>query len=543
MKRKPLVILGIVVLVLVVLAVAVPMMINVDRFRPMIESQLKTALGRDVTIGKLSMAPFFSGVTADDLSISDDLAFSKEPFITAKSIDVNASLLPLLTGRLEVSSITLDKPQVNLVHSPNGKWNFSSLGAAEKTGAKSGGSVPNVSVGELRIKDGTINVGRLGSRSPRRSYTDVNVVARNVSLTSAMPFTVDAKTPGGGDLHVEGTAGPLNHEDAAKTPLEAKIGLKHVDLASTGFIDPASGLAGTVDYDGTVKSDGDVAHSEGKATISKLKLVKAGQPAKDPVGLEYATDLNLDKQGGEFTKGLIHTGKSVAHLGGTYDLKPETPTVHMKLTGQNLPVADVQGLLPAVGVVLPPGASLQGGVANANLDLLGPVDRLLTTGTVNVSNTRLSNFNLGSKIKAPMALAGVQTGNDTDIQLMACNLHVAPDGVRTENLNLVMPKLGTATGSGTISANNALNYDLTVKVAPGSPLAALANLTSLGRSSGGTIPLTITGTTSNPIIVPNVKGMLNPLGGLMGQQQQQNGQQQNNNPLSGLGGLFGKKKK
>jgi AsmA protein len=544
MKRKPLIILGIVVAVIILLAV-VPLFINVDQFRPQVEAQLKAALGRNVKIGKLSLSAFFSHVTAETLTIADDPAFSKDPFITARSIEVNASLLPLLTGQgLQVSSITLVEPQVTLLHSPAGKWNFSSLGASDKAGAKSGGSVPNVSVGELDIKNGTIYVGRLGTKTKNRAYTDVNVNAKNVSMTTKMPFTVSAKTPGGGDLRVEGTAGALNRDDAAKTPLDAKVTLKHVDLANTGFLDPNSGIAGSVDFDGTVKSDGEKAHSEGKATVQHVKLVRGGAPAKMPVGLEYATDLDLAKQAGEMSKGLIHAGSTTAKLGGTFDLKPETPTVKLKLTGQGMPVNEIQGLLPAVGVVLPPGSSLQGGTANANLDLDGPIDRLVTTGTVNVNNTRLTNFNLGSKIQAPAALAGVKTGDNTDIQLMACRLRVAPDGIRTEDLNLVMPTLGTATGSGTISPSNALHYDLTVKLAQGSPLAALTNLTSLGRSSGGTIPMTITGTTSNPIILPNVKGMLNPLGGLMGGQQQQGGQQQpQQNPFGAIGGLFQKKKK
>ena len=545
MKRKPLIILGVVVGVVVLLFAIVPMLINVDQFRPQVEAQLKAALGRDVKIGKLSMSAFAGHVTAENLTIADDPAFSKDPFVTAKAIEISASVLPILMGKgLEVSSVTLDEPQVTLIHAPNGKWNFSSLGSKDAT-AKSGSSssVPNVSIGEVAIKKGTINVGR-GRGSKVRSYTDVNVTAKDVSMISKMPFTVDAKTPGGGDMHVEGTAGALNREDAAKTPLDAKVELKHVDLASTGFLDPNAGIAGTVDYDGTVKSDGDKAHSEGKATVKGVKLVRGGAPAKMPVGLEYATDLDLNRQEGEMRKGMIHAGNTTANLGGTYDLKGETPAVHLKLTGQNMPVNEIQGLLPAVGVILPPGSSLQGGSANANLALDGPVDRMVTTGTVNVNNTRLANFNLGSKIQAPAALAGVKTGDNTDIQLMSCKLRVAPDGINTQDLNLIMPSLGTATGSGTISPSNALHYDLTVKLAQGSPLLALTNLTSLGRSSGGTIPMTITGTTSNPVILPNIKGMMNPLGGLLGGgNQQQNGQQQNNNPLGGLGGLFGKKKK
>jgi AsmA protein len=543
MKHKPLIILGVVIAVIVLLFAVAPLLINVDQFRPQVETQLKAALGRDVKIGKLSLSPFAGHVTAEELTISDDPAFGKEPFVSAKSIEISASLLPILMGKgLQVSSVTLVEPQVTLLHSPNGKWNFSSLGSKDAT-AKSGSSgVPNVSVGEIDIKKGTINVGHVGTKTKPRSYTDVNVTAKDVSMTSKMPFSVDAKTPGGGDLHVEGTAGALNREDAAKTPLDAKVTLKHVDLANTGFLDPNAGIAGTVDFDGTVKSNGDKAHSEGKATVKNVKLVRGGAPAKMPIGLEYATDLDLDSQQGEMSKGLIHAGNTSAKLGGTYDLKPETPAVHLKLTGQNMPVNEIQGLLPAVGVILPPGSSLQGGTANANLALDGPVDRMVTTGTVNVNNTRLANFNLGSKIQAPAALAGVKTGDNTDIQLMSCKLRVAPDGINTQDLNLIMPALGTATGSGTISPSNALHYDLTVKLAQGSPLLQLTNLTSLGRSSGGTIPMTITGTTSNPIIMPNIKGMMNPLGGLMGGQQQ-NGQQQQQNPFGNLGGLFGKKKK
>lgn len=537
MKRKPLVILGIVALVLIVLVAALPLFVNVDRFRPQVEAQLKQALGRDVKIRKLTLSAFAGHVSAEDLSISDDPAFSKEPFVTAKSVAVEASVMSLLTGGgLQVSSITLLDPQVTLIHSPAGKWNFSSLGATPDPAAKKApASAPNVSVGELKIKNGTINVVRAGTRKRVGTYTDVNVTAKNVSLTSKMSFTVDAKTPGNGEMHVEGTAGPLDRGDAAKTPLNANVELKHVDVAATGFIDPNSGLAGVVDYTGTMKSDGEKATSDGKANISRLKLVRNGQPAKSPVSLEYATALNLEKQSGEITKGLIHTGKSVAKLGGTYDLKPETPTVRMKLTGQNLPVADVEGLLPAVGVVLPPGSSLQGGVANANLDLIGPVDRMVTTGTVNVNNTRLAGFNLGSAIKS---IAAPQTGSNTDIQLMSCKLRVAPDGVQTNDMNLIMPSLGTATGAGTIAPNNALNYKLNVKLAPNSPLAVLGQLGSL--SHGGTLPLMITGTTAHPVIVPDVGGLFkNPLG--IGQAQEPGQQGQG---LGGvIGGLFGKKKK
>src|SRR3954469_10894720 len=136
-NRKPLIIVVGVVLVLIVLLAALPLFVNVDRFRPQVEAQLKTALGRDVKIGKLTLSAFAGHVTAEELSVSDDPAFSKEPFVTAKSVAVEASVMSLLTGGgLQVSSITLLDPQVTLIHSPAGKWNFSSLGATAAPGAK-----------------------------------------------------------------------------------------------------------------------------------------------------------------------------------------------------------------------------------------------------------------------------------------------------------------------------------------------------------------------------------------------------------------------
>src|ERR1041384_5166264 len=153
MKRKPL-----------------ALLVNVDRFRPQLESQLSSALGREVKIGKLTLSAFAGHVTATDLSISDDPAFSRDAFVTAKEIEISASLMPLLTGGgLKVSSITLVEPVVTLIHSPQGKWNFSSLGTTSETKKKGGGSAASaISVGELNVKDGRINVIRQvrGKKAP-----------------------------------------------------------------------------------------------------------------------------------------------------------------------------------------------------------------------------------------------------------------------------------------------------------------------------------------------------------------------------------------
>ncbi len=76
--------LGIVVAVLLLIAAALPFLIDANTFRPKLESSLTAALGRDVKLGDLKLALLSGGVSANDLSIADDPAFSKTPFLRAK---------------------------------------------------------------------------------------------------------------------------------------------------------------------------------------------------------------------------------------------------------------------------------------------------------------------------------------------------------------------------------------------------------------------------------------------------------------------------
>lgn len=532
MKKKLLIVAGIVLLVVVVLVAALPLLVNADRFRPMVESEMRAALGREVKIGKLRLSLLAGGVEADELAIGEDPAFGREPFVQAKSLEVGVEMMPLLLSRsLRVRSLTLEEPQLRLLKTAGGKWNFSSLGAGEQQKKKApAAGAPDLAVGELRVKNGRVIVGTAGSKAKTSTYEDVNVVVRNLSFTSAMPFTVEAKTPGGGAMKVEGKAGPLDPKDASRSPLEAQVELQDVDLASTGFLEPGSGIAGKLDYTGKLESDGEQALSEGTATVEQLRMAKGGAPARQPVSLNYATQYDVQKKAGTLSKGDIRTGSSTAKLSGNYDTRGASPVVHMKLAANNMPVNDVQGLLPAFGVVLPAGSSLQGGTASANLSIDGPLDKLVITGPINVANTKLSGYDLGSKMKGIAALAGLRTGSDTVIETLSSQLRVAPEGIKADALNLVVPSIGTVSGAGTIAANNALNFKMNAKLNQQSLLGGVSTLASFGQSKGS-VPFMIQGTTSNPIFVPDVAGTMGqtvaaPAQGLGGV----------------LGGFFGKKK-
>lgn len=174
---------------------------------------------------------------------------------------------------------------------------------------------------------------------------------------------------------------------------------------------------------------------------------------------------------------------------------------------------NLEAMLPAFGIVLPPGSQLKGGTLNLDLSTVGPVDKLVTTGTVRLDNSSLAGFNLGSKLSSISALSGKSAQNDTKIQNFSADVRVAPEGTRATNIDLVIPSLGTATGAGTVSPSDALDFHM----------------------KADNIPFAISGTTSDPKFTPDVKGMAS---GLLKNALGTKGKQ---NPVSGLAGVLGKK--
>src|SRR6266850_1502378 len=226
----------------IVAAIGVAIFLDANQFRPALAARMGDALGRRVEIGNLKVSWLSGGIAAEDVVITDDPSFNKDPFVSAKSVSIGVDLVPLVFQRsLRVQSFTLDHPRVALVRSNSGVWNFSTIAR----GSSSSGTMGAISVliQKIKIAGGQISVRGLDGSRNARVYDNVDVTVSNLSFASAFPFSVSAKAPGGGTIAVDGEAGPFNMKDAAATPFHGAISIKHLDAASTGFVDAASGIA------------------------------------------------------------------------------------------------------------------------------------------------------------------------------------------------------------------------------------------------------------------------------------------------------------
>lgn len=545
---------GIAIAVLLVVALVVPFFVNANSFLPVIQKQLTAALGRKVTLGNLSLNIFEGGMKADNLVIADDPAFSNQPFLQAKQLRIGVKLIPLIFNKqLQVTRFEVVDPRIQLLQSASGRWNYSSLGstaAAESKQSQGQNSeqLKNLSVGKILITDGRVTQDTVPSTSAPRVYDKVKVEIDNFRFGSQFPFTMEASLPADGTVKITGNAGPIDPVDSSLTPFVADATMKHVDPVAAGFVQKQVGLGGLLDVTAHVASDGGSLTSTGKVTGTQMRFSAQGTPASTPVELNYDAAYNLASENGRLSKAAMTAGKLAANLSGTFALTPGHPQVQLQLVASNLSIDRLQSLLPAFGVKLPSGSVLQGGTLSTNLAIAGPVENLVITGPIALNNTRLSGFDLGSKLATISALnkLGGGTGNATDIQTLKADLRMTQQSVQTSNILAVVPSLGQATGSGMVLPNGALNYNLLAKLNTTSGIGGLATglMSALpgvfGKNAATAatngFPLTITGTTSNPVFRLDTS----KLGKSMTGTQQQQQPAQPNNLGNALQNLFGK---
>lgn len=394
---------AVVVVLIIVAAVSLPLFLNADSFRTRIEGTLSKSLGRKVTVGKLNLSVWSGGLVAEQATVADDPKFSQQPFIQADSVKIGVEIVPLILRReIHIHSFALQTPKIQLLRAANGTWNYSSIGgAASKSGAQDAETkqaFPDLTVGHIEVANGQITVGtgpggEAAASTPNRIYEQVNLDVKNFGFASAFPFTASAHLPGDGTVSVNGTAGPLNQQDAAATPFSGHLGMKHIDPLAAGFMDSSAGISGTVD-----SLDLDAAWSGTQLHVTKLTVdtpritVARNTAPKTPVpanaeGSSMMQNLSVDSA--EVKNGTVTL--TTAGQGGA-------PAVYQQVN------ATVTNLTPKSFSPFSASAQLPGGGSLTANGKAGPFDQVNTAATPIDAHVSLKHVELEtSGVLAPDA--------------------------------------------------------------------------------------------------------------------------------------------
>ena len=116
------------VLLAILLALVLPPLLNVNRFRRQTANSIAASLGRPVHMDSLTLSLLpLPALTLTNLVVSEDPAFGAEPVIRANSVRATLRWSSLWRRRVEFSRISLDETSLNLVQRSDGRWNIESI--------------------------------------------------------------------------------------------------------------------------------------------------------------------------------------------------------------------------------------------------------------------------------------------------------------------------------------------------------------------------------------------------------------------------------
>jgi uncharacterized protein involved in outer membrane biogenesis len=392
--RLRIVLIAVVVVIVALVATAAGILMSIDfnQYKPQIAAAVKSATGRDLSIGGnfklgLGLSPTLA---VDNVSLSNMPGGSRPVMINLNHLDVKVELIPLLSKKIKVNRIILDGADILLETDAKGKgnWVFEAPGAAPATTtttapAEGGGAMSLPEVDTVQIRNSTVTY-RDGVAGTTRS------------------FKIDK-------LDAQTTGGSLSLDLAAligKTPISVKGSLGAPALLVGGAPYPMDLALASGDTSATVKGAiGDITKMQGLAvdvgakgkSLADLNGL-AGSPLP-PLGPYSFAGKFVNIQGGYKISGLqLSMGSSAMTGDVSLALNGKRPKVVGNLAAAKIDLKDF-GVKPA------PAAS-GGGSSGSGDGRVFPNDPLPFAG-LNAVDADL-NFTAQQMIKAPETLSNVK---------------------------------------------------------------------------------------------------------------------------------------
>ena len=115
-------------LLLLLAGLVLPPLVNVNRYRARVTGAIGRALGRDVTVSRIQLKLLpRPGLVLNNFVVADAPGYSAEPMLRADTVTAYIRLASLWRGRMEIGTLDLDAPSLNLVRRADGHWNMEEL--------------------------------------------------------------------------------------------------------------------------------------------------------------------------------------------------------------------------------------------------------------------------------------------------------------------------------------------------------------------------------------------------------------------------------
>jgi AsmA protein len=217
---------GLVVLIIALLLI-VPRFVDVNKYKPRIESMVTESTGRAFSIGgniDLTLFPW-AGVSMSDVHLGNAKGFREKDFVSVEYFEVRVKVIPLIFKDLQVKRFVLKGPRIVLEKNKAGRGNWEDLAKSgelrkpEKRPAPEKSpsfGIKNLMVGKFAITSGEL-VWVDHQQGTQQRLTQVNLALDRISFDQPIGLEFSTRF-NGKPLEIEGTVGPLG-----KSPGEGKV--------------------------------------------------------------------------------------------------------------------------------------------------------------------------------------------------------------------------------------------------------------------------------------------------------------------------------
>jgi len=192
-------------LIIIALVIAVSMA-DLNKYKPQIEKAVKDNSGYEMKIaGNIGVSFSPVGVSIANVTLSNPQIKKNQQFFKMDSLSVAVEVMPLLSKKVKVKYIVLNKLNLDIKKLNNGKFNFEIVNkkakAQKKTQEKEAkgekAKLPMVDIKEVRIKNANVNFEDLKAKT-KAQINNINVAIDNIGFNPAkkmlQAISFDAKT-------------------------------------------------------------------------------------------------------------------------------------------------------------------------------------------------------------------------------------------------------------------------------------------------------------------------------------------------------------
>jgi len=318
------------VVVLMILALVIPHVVDMNWVRDLMAEQARSALGREVKLGEVQLRLIPSiRIYLAGLEVAEAPEFGAEPFVKMDKLYARVKLIPLLRKQVVIDQLVLEEPSISVVRSEDGGFSFAGLVKGEPEKAERAEVQPKeqpkaapstkVTLAGLQVRSGSLTfLDKQTSPDTTLRVENLTAKIRDLSPNTPVKFDVSADALGG-TVSARGSVRPTPPLERVAAQVDATLkGLNLSQLKPYVKQFQSDNVSG--EFTVSLSDEEQTARWSGNVSLTNYVVNVPGRPDASVKGNVFSIDgsasARYDAQDASFDGKLQAQGLDIAGVAG-----------------------------------------------------------------------------------------------------------------------------------------------------------------------------------------------------------------------------------